>query len=211
MSTARGDRRFRKRNRWVFEFADLLGDSSPNLLTFLEVDPVNEQRPASGEKQVDTDELYEPGPLENTPRVPVFSRREKFVTEVVREHPRVARALVNRVWALLMGRGIVHPYDEMDSMHEASHPQLLDWLSQDFRKSGYDVRRLVRGIVSSEAYQLNSRRPDGVEDPASFAITWNDSPLNSLPAPHRSLYWRNRHRIAALVPKTFRICFPMSR
>jgi len=151
------------------EFADLLGDSSPNLLTFLEVDTVNEQRPASGEKQVDTDELYEPGPLENTPRVPVFSRREKFVTEVVREHPRVARALVNRVWALLMGRGIVHPYDEMDSMHEASHPQLLDWLSQDFRESGYDVRRLVCGIVSSEAYQLNSRRPDGVEDPASFA------------------------------------------
>ncbi len=151
------------------EFADLLGDSSPNLLTFLEVDAVAEQRPGKDKKQVDADELYESGTLENGPRVPTFSRREKFVHEVVKGHPRVARALVNRVWALLMGRGIVHPYDEMDSMHEPSHPELLDWLSQDFRENGYNVRRLVRAIVSSDAYQLASRRPEGVDDPATFA------------------------------------------
>ena len=70
---------------------------------------------------------------DSVPRVPMFSRREKFVTKVVRDHPRVARALVNRVWALLMGRGIVHPYDEMDSIHDPSHPELLDWLSQGFQ------------------------------------------------------------------------------
>ncbi|MDB4540065.1 DUF1549 and DUF1553 domain-containing protein [bacterium] len=151
------------------EFADLLGDSTPNLLTFLDVDAVDEQRPGKDEKQSDSDDLYKPGAIENAPRVPAFSRREKFVTEVVRDHPRVARALVNRVWALLMGRGIVHPYDEMDSMHDPSHPELLDWLSQDFRDNGYNVRRLVRAVVFSDAYQLASRRPEGVDDPATFA------------------------------------------
>ena len=151
------------------EFADLLGDSKPNRLAFLEVDTVKEERPSKDEKQTESDDLYKSGALEHSPRVPMFSRREKFVTEVVRDHPRVARALVNRVWALLLGRGIVHPYDEMDSVHEPSHPELLDWLSQDFRDSGYNVRRLIRAIVASDAYRLASRRPEGVDDPAIFA------------------------------------------
>ncbi len=151
------------------EFADLLGDSTPNRLAFLEVDTVEEKRPGKDEKQSDEDELYRPGRTDSVPRVPMFSRREKFVTKVVRDHPRVARALVNRVWALLMGRGIVHPYDEMDSIHDPSHPELLDWLSQDFRDSGYSVRRLIRAIVSSDAYRLASRRPEHVDDPATFA------------------------------------------
>lgn len=151
------------------EFADLLGDSTPNRLTFLEVDTVEEERPGKDKKQSDADGLYRPGRLDHVPRVPIFSRREKFVNMVVRDHPRVALALVNRVWALLMGRGIVHPYDEMDSIHPPSHPELLEWLSQDFRDSGYNVRRLICAIVSSNAYRLASRRPEGVDDPATFA------------------------------------------
>ena len=151
------------------EFADLLGDSTPNRLTFLEADTVLEKRPGKEEKESDKDDLYRPGQTDNAPRVPIFSRREEFVTKVVRDHPRVARAVVNRVWALLMGRGIVHPYDEMDSIHAPSHPELLDWLSQDFRDSGYNVRRLIRAIVSSNAYSLASRRPEHIDDPATFA------------------------------------------
>jgi hypothetical protein len=151
------------------DFADLLGDSTPNRLAFLEVDTVEEERPTKDEKQADADDLYRAGQSENVPRVPMFSRREKFVTKVVRDHPRVARALVNRVWALLMGRGIVHPYDEMDSIHAPSHPELLDWLSRDFRDNDYNVRRLIRAIVSSDAYRLASRRPEDVDDPATFA------------------------------------------
>ena len=151
------------------EFADLLGDSTPNRLTFLEVDTVEEERPGKDQKQSDQDDLYRAGGTGNVPRVPRFSRREQFVTKVVRDHPRVARALVNRVWALLMGRGIVHPYDEMDSLHAPSHPELLDWLSEDFRDKGYRVRRLIRAIVSSDAYRLASRRPEHVDDPATFA------------------------------------------
>ena len=150
------------------EFADLMGDSTPNLLTFLDAEVVPEPRPSADEKQEDKDELYV-SIGKDAPRIPKFSRREQFVNHVVAGHPRLGRALVNRVWALLMGRGIVHPFDEMDSMHDPSHPELLDWLAADFVDSGHDVRRLVRGIVNSQTYQLDSRRPDGGDDPATFA------------------------------------------
>lgn len=46
---------------------------------------------------------------------------------------------------------------------------MLDGLSEDFIASGYDIRKLVKSIVASRAYQLSSVRPEGVEDPATFA------------------------------------------
>ena len=151
------------------DFANLEGSSSPNLLTFLKAELIDESRPGKDEKQEDVDDLYLAAKLEGDPRVPKFSRRAKFVEGVTKEHPLLARAFVNRMWAMLMGRGIVHPFDEMDSQHDPSHPELLDWLAQDFRDSQYDIRRLVRMIVMSRAYQLDSRPPAGVEDPSLFA------------------------------------------
>jgi len=151
------------------EFANLEGASSPNLLTFLEAKTIAEERPDKDAKQEDADDLYYPAIADGEPRVPKFSRRELFVKEIAQGHPMVARAFVNRVWAMLMGRGIVHPFDQMDSVHDPSHPELLDELAERFRTSGYDVRQLVRGIVSCDAYQREARRPAGVDDPATFA------------------------------------------
>lgn len=151
------------------EFADLSGDSSPNLLTFLGAGTVDEKRPEKDAKQEDAEDLYLPSAVDGEPRLPKFSRREKFVSEIVDQHPLVAKAMVNRIWAAMLGRGLVHPFDEMDSMHDPSHPELLTWLTEDFRQSGYDVRRLIRAIANSRAYQLSSVRPVGVDDPSFFA------------------------------------------
>jgi hypothetical protein len=151
------------------EFANLEGASSPNLLTFLEAKTIDETRPDKDAKQEDSDDLYYPATTEGEPRVPKFSRRELFVKEVAQGHPMVARAFVNRAWAMLMGRGIVHPFDQMDSVHDPSHPELLDELAESFRASDYNVRQLVRGIVSCDAYQREARRPTGVDDPSTFA------------------------------------------
>lgn len=160
------------------EFANLEGSSSPNLLTFFGADHVEEPRPAADEKQEDHDDLYVPASLEHDPRVPVFSRREHFVHDVVTDHPLIARAFVNRIWAMLMGRGIVHPFDEMDSTHDPSHPELLDWLAEDFRQSGHDVRRLIRAVALSQPYRLQSARPQGLDDPSLFA--WSlEKPLTA--------------------------------
>ena len=151
------------------EFADLTGQSTPNLLTFLLADQVEEARPEKDAKEEDREELYVPASLQGDPRVPRFSRRKEFAEKVVRSHPLVPRAMVNRIWGMLMGRGLVHPIDEMDSVHRPSHPQLLDWLTTDFERSGFDIRRLVRAIVSSDGYQLSSQRPQGEEDDSLFA------------------------------------------
>ena len=151
------------------EFANLEGTSTPNLLTFFGTGVVDEVRPSNDEQTEDRNELYVPASLENDPRVPAFSRREQFVEQVAKNHPLVARAFVNRVWAILLGRGIVHPFDEMDSVHEPSHPELLNWLAEDFRQSNYNIRRLIRSIVLSDPYGLDSLRPEGADNPATFA------------------------------------------
>jgi len=67
----------------------------------------------------------------------------------------------------LFGRGIVHPVDLMDSKHPPSHPELLDWLAKDFERSGYDVRRLIRTLCNTSAYQLESRVANAGETPAT--------------------------------------------
>ena len=74
-----------------------------------------------------------------------------------------SESFVNRVWALLLGRGIVHPVDLMDSAHPPSHPDLLQWMGRDFANSDYDIRRLIRAILMSRAYQLSSYVPAKVK------------------------------------------------
>lgn len=143
-------------------FANLKKESQPALLAFLNGKVVEEKRPAEGEKEKDLPELYEIPPAKEKekaakPAAPKFSRRAALAEAATHDNPMLARAFVNRMWALLIGRGIVHPVDQMDSRHRASHPDLLDWLSQDFEQSGYNIKRLVRNIVLSRTYQLDSR------------------------------------------------------
>jgi hypothetical protein len=150
-------------------FATLAGQSFPAELTFFGTN-VPEVRPAVDVKEEDSPALYQPPPpgsASSQPRVPLFSRRAQFADKVLRGNPRVARAAVNRFWALLMGRGLVHPVDRIDSQHPPSHPELLDWLARDFERSGYDVNRLVRAIVLSRPYQLEARPGAGVRREAS--------------------------------------------
>lgn len=151
------------------EFANLSGMSQPNLLTYLQADVVSEPRPEAGSQPKDSEDLYLAGASASDPKVPKFSRRERFVDEVLPAHPLLARAMVNKLWALLLGRGLSHPHDKLDSMHSPSHPELLDALANGFVQSGYDIRLLVRAIVLSRPYQLDSRRDAGSHDPADFA------------------------------------------
>jgi hypothetical protein len=117
------------------------------------------------------------------PAVPKYSRRESFFNRVLAETDFVPRGMVNRMWGLLMGRGIVHPIDKIDSDHVPSHPALLEALTFDFRDHGYDVRRLVRGIVLSRAYQLDSHPVDAV--PVEAFAYGLEKPLSA------EAYWRS--------------------
>lgn len=73
------------------------------------------------------------------------------------ENPYFARASVNRLWWHFFGRGIVNSVDDMHSGNVATHPELLDLLSQRFVESGYDVKSLCRAIMLSRTYQQTSR------------------------------------------------------
>jgi hypothetical protein len=88
--------------------------------------------------------------------VPKYSRRAALAEAATTDNPLLARAFVNYTWAILFGRGIVHPVDEMNTKHPASHPELLAWLAEDFASHHYDMRRTIRAIVLSRGYQLSA-------------------------------------------------------
>jgi hypothetical protein len=92
------------------------------------------------------------GPLEEE-RDP----REVFADWVVsRDNPYFARVIVNRVWADLMGRGIVEPVDDLRATNPPSNGPLLDALADDFRRNGHDLKKLIRTITTSYVYGLSS-------------------------------------------------------
>lgn len=72
------------------------------------------------------------------------------------ENGRLYRTIVNRIWKKLMGRGIIEPVDEMDNMPWSQ--ELLDWLAADFIESGYDLKHLMKMIMTSKAYQLSAEK-----------------------------------------------------
>ena len=76
------------------------------------------------------------------------------------EKPQMARAFVNRTWGQLFGYGFTNPIDDMGPHTPVSNPALLEGLTEAFVNSGYDVRRLVRWICISDAYQRTSRAVD---------------------------------------------------
>jgi Protein of unknown function (DUF1549)/Protein of unknown function (DUF1553) len=86
------------------------------------------------------------------------------------DNPWFARATVNRAWALLFGRGLVEPVDDLGPHNPARHPELLNELADDFVESGFDLRRLLRTLALTDAYQLSSRStPETGERPELFA------------------------------------------
>jgi hypothetical protein len=96
---------------------------------------------------------------------------------MITTNPQFARATVNLFWAELMGQGIVDPPLDFDlARQDVSHPppapwtlqpsnpELLDALANGFREHGYDLRWLLRTIVTSRAYQASSKAPAGWKD-----------------------------------------------
>lgn len=165
-------------------FANLKKESQPALLAFLNGKVVDEKRPGEGEKEKDDPDLYLIAPPDEKekakkPAVPKFSRREALAEAATEGNPQLARAFVNRIWAMLLGRGLVHPVDRLDSLHLPSHPDLFDWLSRDFEQSGYDVKRLIRQIVLSRTYQLDSRPAASEAPPPESFARGLDKPLSA--------------------------------
>ena len=108
------------------------------------------------------------------PTRPDFSPRTKLVELALKpeNETMLARNIVNRVWAMYLGRGLVHPLDQIHSANPASHPNLLEWLTRDLIAHKYELLRLVKGIVLSETYARSSQWDASTEPPAAdhFAV-----------------------------------------
>jgi WD40 repeat protein/mono/diheme cytochrome c family protein len=84
------------------------------------------------------------------------SRRDEFAAWLTSpDNPYFARSYVNRLWGYLFGVGIMEPIDDIRAGNPPTNPELLDYLTQEFLRSRFDVRHMMRLICKSRAYQLS--------------------------------------------------------
>jgi hypothetical protein len=84
------------------------------------------------------------------------------------ENPYFAKAMVNRIWQHLMGRGLVDPVDDLRATNPATHPELLRWLADDFADHGFRVKHTIELICNSSAYGRDSGSLAGNEMDTEF-------------------------------------------
>lgn len=92
------------------------------------------------------------------PGIPKFSPL-RVLSEQLPEHPLFAKNIANRIWWVIMGRGLVSPLDLHHSDNPPSHPELLDLLGDELIAHEYDLRWLMRELASSKTYQRASELP----------------------------------------------------
>lgn len=118
--------------------------------------------------------LVPPDPKNKNLRpVPQYSRRAalaKAATET--NHRAFNRNIVNRLWAMMLGRPLAGPVDELHSANPPAYPALLDLLAREFAASGYDTRALLRGLALTRVYGRSFELPAAFGSPRGLAATW---------------------------------------
>lgn len=170
---------WKQKDFWGFAayFSQLSTNNQPNMNPSVLVADV-----AVGDvKLPGTEEIIAPKPLVDTELqgLDTGTRRQKLTLWLTaRENPFLARAAVNRAWAMLFGRGLIEPIDDMRSIEIASHPEVLRELSEYFADSGYDLRGLLAMLASTEAYNRATVHASGQPPEASYA-TMTCKPMTS--------------------------------
>jgi hypothetical protein len=150
-------------------------DAKLMFLTGTVLDEPPSQEPDDGAKKEEKKRIEELKKNKEPPPPPSYSRRAALVEAALKDEQNnyLARAIVNHVWNRFFGRGLVNPLDQMHAENQPSHPELLAWLARDMKSSGYDLRRLIRGIVLSQAYARSSQWDSASPRPEDdlFAVT----------------------------------------
>ena len=125
--------------------------------------------------------LLEPGPAAYAPALDGKSSGRRtalagWLTSA--DNPLTARVMANRLWHYHFGQGIVRTPSDFGLMGEPpTHPELLDWLAGEFRRSGWSIKQMHRLIMTSQAYQQSSEfRPDASEEDPLNRLLWRFPP-----------------------------------
>lgn len=114
--------------------------------------------------QPGTGRILPPAPLDGEP-MPVADARDRreYLADWLTDpsNTRFSRAIVNRVWAALFGVGLVEPVDDMRISNPPSNPALMQALSDHLVARGFDLKDLMRLLLTSETYQISSRALPG--------------------------------------------------
>jgi hypothetical protein len=125
-----------------------------------------------GEYDLPIGEPLQPGILEVMGDLPEAAPRNRLgLAEWLtsREHPLVARVLINRVWQRVFGYGLVRtPEDFGLQGQQPTHPELLDWLAVELQDSGWDLKHMLRLMVTSRAFRQSSAWREDVSDPENL-------------------------------------------
>jgi hypothetical protein len=118
-------------------------------------------------------EEYLVAPADGVRSVPKFNRREALAMRITDgSHRWFNENIANRIWAMLLGRGLVHPLDMLHPDNPAVSPSLLRHLGEQFAASNFNLRELIREIVLSDVYQRPFELPPDLRS----------QPANWLPA-----------------------------
>jgi hypothetical protein len=142
-------------------------------LTGTEVPTDTLREPTKEEQQAEKQAMEKVRTIKAAPPKPAFSARAQLVEVALQKGNSdfFSRAIVNRLWHRFLGRGLVNPLDQMHSENPPSHPELIAWLARDTAEHGYDLKRLIRGLVMSKAYSRSSRyETESVPPVTLFAV-----------------------------------------
>jgi len=114
--------------------------------------------PLIEEPVVEPGDGYAIAPSKSSRGVPEYSRRSALAARLA-ESETFRRNVSNRLWAVFFGRGLVHPLDGLGPDNPASHPELLARLASALAEHDFQLRPIVRGIVTSAAYQRSVEPP----------------------------------------------------
>ena len=139
-------------------FTNESNKTNPRLLDLPEfVDPPNTQK------------QYIDKPTSKVRGVPIYSRRQQLAYAMLSDaNVDFRRNWANRLWAMMMGRGLVEPVDLYHSSNPASHPELLEFLAVQLDDHQFDVKWMLRQLALTESYQRSSETKLDSAEPSQY-------------------------------------------
>ncbi len=178
LSTASNAEALASARRIIDEILECRAGKSPVMVTQAWEPKITRVLPR-GNWQNETGELVTPAPPHFLPQPPIADARRLTRLDLAKwlvspDNPLTARTIVNRMWKQFFGNGISNTVEDLGSQGEwPSHPDLLDWLAVEFHESGWDIKHMVRLMVTASVYkQDSSLRPELREiDPANRLLS----------------------------------------